>query len=246
MRTILPRPLLNASTVVVWVGLVAGCTTLLDNDFEGYGAGQSVVGPIPNDIDGDMIEASGTENLFTIETLQPLNGVRSLELREATVAPEKPFVLTFIPIDPTNQTRDIYISWKGRLSGAGPDTALRYTVQQGVVGTSNSQDALRIEIKENQMTIDGGNLADVTVNGDFSQFHRVFIRLSPTDATYVVDVSEGGVPADFEAKGNLKIDSEALVPLRIRLQARYTTPAQLSGIQTRYKLDDVLIEQRSF
>ena len=235
-------------TILLCAFTVSGCgKTMLKDDFEKYAPGQAVGGSIPGSPEGDIIDVElepgvdPDESLFSPSTIQPLNGDRSLFVRE-DVSFAHSFALIFVPVSPKNQTDDVVIHWTGRFVNVSQFSKILLEILQEKPG-NNKVSVLRIVLNNEQLKISGGNIGTKTINGDFSLKHIIVIRIFPKDATYLVEVSEGGVNSESNSvDGNLDIPAMEIVPMKLRLRIKHLN-IDHPGLDTYYKMDDIYFAQ---
>ena len=257
------------AAVLAAAWLAAGCTSLLDDDFESYAPGSAVGGPIPGAPSGDEIIAEGSPNLYTISTSSPLSGDQSLQLSEA--APnipcdgddpspicEDPFKLTFSPVPPDDNGKDLYFSWRGRLVSPTDATTIRVAIAIPTDGLFD-QTIVRFDIDRDQIEARNGSgiqgfCADEVpgpgdptppshCDGDFRTAHTMLVRLSLPDGTYGAEIVGGGVdPQNNALVGTIPNPGD--IPVEdLTLTMHYIGSSSLSA---RYRVDNVTIDQRAF
>ena len=247
--------------------LAGGCTELLDDDFEDYAPGSAVGGPIPGAPGGDEIIAEGSPNLYAVSTSSPLSGDQSLLLREAapgipcdggSIPCEDPFKLTFAPVAPDDDGRDLYFSWRGRFVSPTDASTMRVAIVVPGDGLFD-QTVVRFDIERDQIEARNGSglqgfcaeqlpdsgdpVPPSFCQGDFRTSHSVLVRLSLPDGTYGVEIVGGGVdPQNNALVGTIPSPGDISVE-DLALTMNYIGASSLS---VRYRVDNVNIDQRAF
>jgi hypothetical protein len=238
----------------------AGCTaTMLDYDFEGYQGGQSVGGTDPGpDSIGLITIVKGDEVLYTVSTLNALSGQKSLQLEKGT--PQEggcePFdinclenvILAFEPEPPPDPTGPVLISWIGRLENTGTDTAIQATISlPGLFFDS----VLRVDISRDRLEVRKGPLLKGVYDYNFSNEHRIWIRISPGEGRVAVQVSGAGIPSP--ATSRPACDSDNVICSAFQTSASDQIPFVMSmaftdssSLGATYRIDDVTHKQPLF
>ena len=255
--------------LVSWCLAVAGCGTLLKDNFEGYAEGSPVGvddspqagAPIPGSPSGDTIIPGGTTcsgSTYSVRSAGALTGQKSLVLQYARLPHcdagcgicEDLAVLNFVPVTPSNDGRPVYLSWEGRLTNTLADTKVEVTAREA----GELFSTVRLTIGLDRLEAFRGTALEKVIVHDFGTKHGVIIRISPKEGTYGIQVSGPGLvtppnnvdPCVFPnvVCGEIPIDDYDVTALQMRMQFLGTPPSVSALSQPEYRVDNVQITQR--
>lgn len=243
--------------------LLAGCSDrLFFDDFEGYPPGSPVGGGTPPPPAADTIVAQGSPVNFAVGSTDAIAGQLSLQLEKGfdsdpdtdTCPPpnedpfcQQPFVLFLFPEAAAATADAVFYTWRGRFFPDGTDPVLEFALfQPGTFfGTR-----LRLAMHADRLTVTEGLQEIANLPLDFTQRHRVILRLDPQTLDYALQVAgddQAAPPNDVAACtlatvacGTLP-PSDGEPPTRWPLRIAYgfeVAPA------SRYVMDSVLVWER--
>lgn len=249
---------------------VGGCSsTLLQADFEGYDDGTPVGidgnllepgAPLPGEPDGDKIipedpVCNGTT--YSVSTDDAIAGQKSLVLQYARLPHcvddcsfcEELAVLNFDPVSPIEDGSPIRFLWNGKISDTLDDTKLEVAIREADVFFSK----VRLLISQDRLEVFEGTSLEKIIFNDFGTAHSIFIRVSPNDGTYGVQVAAAGLvtppnntdPCVFPnvACGDFSMNNFDPSKLVLRMQFLGLPPGVSSTSQPEYRIDSLLITQ---
>ena len=249
---------------------VFGCsTTLLQADFENYDDGSPVGidgippepgAPLDGEPEGDWVIPEGlicNGTTYSVRTDDAIAGQKSLVLQYARLPHciddcrfcEELAILNFDPVTPSDDSSPIRFLWNGMISDTLDDTKLEVAIREADVFFSK----IRLLISEDRLEVfEGTNLEKIIFN-DFGSVHSIFIRISPSDGTYGVQVAAPGLPTPPNnadpcvfpnvACGDFSTSNFDPSKLVMRMQFLGLPPGVSSTSQPEYRVDSINITQ---
>ncbi len=259
--------------LVVFLALsltVVGCSsTLLQADFEGYEDGEPIGiddippdpgAPLVGEPDGDWVIPEGpvcNGTTYSVRTDDAIAGQKSLVLQYARLPHciddcsfcEELAVLNFDPVSPIDDGRPIRFLWNGKISDTLDDTKLEVAIREADVFFSK----LRLLISQDRLEVFQGTSLEKIIFNNFGAVHSIFIRITPSDGSYGVQVSAPGLPTPPNnadpcvfpnvACGDFSTSNFDPSQLVMRMQFLGLPPGVSSTSQPEYRVDSINITQ---
>ena len=249
---------------------VVGCSsTLLQADFENYDDGAPVGidgippepgAPLDGEPDGDWVIPEGpvcNGTTYSVSTDDAISGQKSLVLQYARLPHciddcrfcEELAVLNFDPVSPSDDGSPIRFLWNGRISDTLDDTKLEVAIREADEFFSK----VRLLISQDRLEVFEGTTLEKIIFNDFGAVHSIFVRISPSDGSYGVQVAAPGLPIPPNnadpcvfpnvACGDFSTSNFDPSKLVMRMQFLGLPPSVSSTSQPEYRVDSINITQ---